>query len=216
MFACTELRSATNQLWPPSAPPNLCALGELCVEIPRCLSRTVALRLRLPRKLAKIDPFKSVPCALFHFPYPLGPLFATPTKTAGCGPTLPILELAARHASLATIFKFFLFILLRTLLRFFALLQNSTLLFSCHCALFVKKHSGGGGRESAPEVTLFRSRAHRTPRAASGHVPWRRASELLCGRAWLGASALRHGRRGFAWNLPVCGHRRELRGRSRA
>src|SRR5713101_9903099 len=95
MFACTELRSATNQLWPPSAPPNLCALGELCVEIPRCLSRTVALRLRLPRKLTKIDPFKSVPCALFHFPYPASPVFAILTQTAGCIPTIPTLELNA-------------------------------------------------------------------------------------------------------------------------
>jgi len=36
------------------------------------------------------------------------------------------------------------------------------------------------------EVILFGLRSHRTPHAASGHVLWRRASELLCGRAWLG------------------------------
>src|SRR5712664_856080 len=31
--------------------------------------------------------------ALFHFPYPVSPVFATLTKTAGCVPTIPILEL---------------------------------------------------------------------------------------------------------------------------
>src|SRR6266852_1140653 len=30
--------------------------------------------------------------ALFHFPYPVSPVFATLTKTAGCVPTIPILE----------------------------------------------------------------------------------------------------------------------------
>src|SRR5258708_39550352 len=38
--------------------------------------------------------------ALFHFPYPVSPVFATLTKTAGCVPTIPILELASRQSSL--------------------------------------------------------------------------------------------------------------------
>ncbi len=41
-------------------------------------------------------PFFSNTSALFHFPYPATPLFATLTKTAGCIPTIPILELATR------------------------------------------------------------------------------------------------------------------------
>src|SRR6267142_7226240 len=36
-------------------------------------------------------------CALFHFPYPVTPVFATHTKTAGCVPTIPILELVAAN-----------------------------------------------------------------------------------------------------------------------
>src|SRR5713226_7883273 len=39
-------------------------------------------------------------CALFHFPYPVSPVFATLTKTAGCVPTIPILELAVHRSSL--------------------------------------------------------------------------------------------------------------------
>src|SRR5229473_8246804 len=38
----------------------------------------------------------------------------------------------------------FLFIFLRTLLRFFAFMQNSTLLFSSGSALFTKNTRGGG------------------------------------------------------------------------
>jgi hypothetical protein len=37
-------------------------------------------------------PFLSTACALFQVPYPLSPLLATLTKTAGCHPTIPILE----------------------------------------------------------------------------------------------------------------------------
>src|SRR6266850_6272212 len=36
----------------------------------------------------------SCACALFHFPYPVSPLLATLTKTAGCVPTIPTLERA--------------------------------------------------------------------------------------------------------------------------
>src|SRR6266850_756060 len=38
-------------------------------------------------------PFLSCVYALFHFPYPATLVFATLTKTAGCVPTIPILEL---------------------------------------------------------------------------------------------------------------------------
>src|SRR3989442_11457495 len=61
--------------------------------------------------------------ALFHFPYPPSPLLATLTKTAGCVPTIPKLELVPRlpavagHLSLATLLKFSLFTFLRTLLH---------------------------------------------------------------------------------------------------
>jgi hypothetical protein len=51
-----------------------------------------------------------------------------------------------------------------------------------------EKHGGGG-----PRVTLFRSlrwrarsRSRRMRRGASGRVPWRQASKLLCGRVWPG------------------------------
>jgi len=84
---------------------------------PRTLAHKITLRSNLPRNLTQKTPFKSVPSALFHFPYPLSPLFATLTKTAGCIPTIPILELIPRHSSLSTAFKFFLFMLFRTLLR---------------------------------------------------------------------------------------------------
>src|SRR5712664_1062483 len=35
----------------------------------------------------------SIRCALFQVPYPVSPLLATHTKTAGCIPTIPIPEL---------------------------------------------------------------------------------------------------------------------------
>src|SRR5713226_602187 len=37
-------------------------------------------------------PLFSSTSALFHFPYPVSPAFATLTKTAGCIPTIPTLE----------------------------------------------------------------------------------------------------------------------------
>ncbi len=48
-------------------------------------------------KCAPANPFLSNVCALFHFPYPVTPVFATHTKTAGCVPTIPILELVAAN-----------------------------------------------------------------------------------------------------------------------
>src|SRR6267143_5369537 len=71
----------------------------------------------------------------FQVPYPATPLFATLTKTAGCVPTIPILELTNQESSSTPIPHSlhpipFPLILLRTLLRFFALRKNSTLFFS--------------------------------------------------------------------------------------
>src|SRR5712692_1713863 len=88
------------------------------------LAHTLAPLLHFPRRdenLVTEPPFSrplfSSTSALFHFPYPVTHLFVTLTKTAGCIPTIPNLELVARQASLGTLFKFFLFIFLRTLLH---------------------------------------------------------------------------------------------------
>ena len=48
---------------------------------------------RNARKALSASFLKSMASALFQVPYPVSPLFATHTKTAGCIPTLPILEL---------------------------------------------------------------------------------------------------------------------------
>ena len=48
-------------------------------------------------KCAPATPFLSRACVLFHFPYPVTPVFATHTKTAGCVPTIPILELVGAN-----------------------------------------------------------------------------------------------------------------------
>ena len=70
------------------------------LKSPCSLTPTATLRSITPRNLPKKTPSKSVPCALFHFPYPVSPVFATLTKTAGCVPTIPILELAVHRSSL--------------------------------------------------------------------------------------------------------------------
>jgi len=44
-------------------------------------------------KCGSATPFVYRSCALFHFPYPVSPLLATYTRTAGCISTLPILKL---------------------------------------------------------------------------------------------------------------------------
>src|SRR5882762_797196 len=70
----------------------------------------------------------------------LSPLDATLTRNRGSG--LP--HSGTRHSSLATAVKFFAFTLLRTLLHFSALAQNSTRFFPIASALFVQKHGGVG------------------------------------------------------------------------
>src|SRR5258708_1375789 len=44
--------------------------------------------------------------ALFHFPYPVSSLFATLTKTAGCVPTIPILELIPPVTTISAVLSF--------------------------------------------------------------------------------------------------------------
>jgi hypothetical protein len=97
----------------------------------------------------------------FQVPYAATPLFATLTKTAGvCTNNSQFGTLCSpRHASLAIALKSFPIRLFRTLLHFFALIQNSTLLFSNASALFAKKHRGGG-RELMLIDNLHRSTRH--------------------------------------------------------
>src|SRR5438034_11348977 len=47
--------------------------------------RSAATKGRSTFIRAKIDPLFSCSCTLFHFPYPVTPLFATLTKTTGVG-----------------------------------------------------------------------------------------------------------------------------------
>src|SRR5712664_4230040 len=69
----------------------------------------------------------------------------TSKKHRGWGPIHSNSKPATRHSPLGTLLKFFLFTSLRTLLRFFALRKNSTLLFSISSALFAENIRGGGG-----------------------------------------------------------------------
>jgi len=54
-------------------------------------------------------------CALFHFPYPVSPVFATLTRTAGVDTNNS--QLGTNLSSLAIGFKFFIFIFFRILLH---------------------------------------------------------------------------------------------------
>ena len=80
-------------LRPTSAPLHLRVLSDLCVEIPPSRGSRYRTSSKFPRNPAKKAPFKSALCALFKVPYPLSSLPATLTNTAGCAPTIPILEL---------------------------------------------------------------------------------------------------------------------------
>ncbi len=83
-------------------------------------------------------------CALTRLS-PATPLESALTKNrAGGREPLLVPELATHHVSLATILKFFLFTLLRTLLRSFARSQESSPFFSIDSALFCQKPPGGG------------------------------------------------------------------------
>src|SRR5882672_181343 len=56
-------------------------------------------------KCASATSFLSDSSALFHFPYPVSPVFATHTKTAGCVPTIPILELSDPRSFLSCTYE---------------------------------------------------------------------------------------------------------------
>src|SRR5882762_4212728 len=64
-----------------------------------------------------------------------------------------------RNSSLVTAVKFFAFTLLRTLLHFSALAQNSTRFFPIASALFVQKH-GGVGYALHPYFVTFLLHCH--------------------------------------------------------
>ena len=138
--------------------------ANFALKFPRPLTPTVTLHVKPPRNLAKETLFKSMPCALFHFPYPASPLFAALTKTAGVytnnshSGTQPPTVTSPIPYSLPPIP--FLFTFLRTLLHFFAFTQNPTPFFSCNSALFRKNTRGWG----TPSVQVFaRSRCQFRP-----------------------------------------------------
>src|SRR6266481_2869624 len=69
-------------------------------------SATHARFLLCDAKCCSATPLLSGDSALFHFPYPVSPVFATHTKTAGCVPTIPILELTAFHTTPILVLSF--------------------------------------------------------------------------------------------------------------
>src|SRR5260370_38653942 len=89
-------------------------------------------------------------------------------KQGGGREPLLVPELATHHVSLATILKFFLFTLLRTLLRSFARSQESSPFFSIDSALFCQKPPGGGA--AIPRAL----RASRRGRGASASLHFSR------------------------------------------
>src|SRR6266851_483683 len=98
--------------------------------------------------------------ALFQVPYLLSPLFAALTKTAGVCTNNSHSGTRRRQAAGLIPYPLhlipFLFIPLRTLLHFFALAQNSTLLFSSGSALFAKKPEWGCYEPNISAARLFR------------------------------------------------------------
>src|SRR5438445_12912537 len=107
-------------------------------------------------------------------------------KHRGCGGILPTLE---RHEpcclrELPTLLKFFLFMSLRTLLRFFASAKRSTLLFSSNSELFGKNTQGGVSESpflGRLDVGTFRC-AFWIPNGVTGRSPIRpiAAKRLWC------------------------------------
>src|SRR5713101_7424561 len=94
-------------------------------------------------------PLFSSTSALFHFPYPVTLLFATLTKTAGCIPTIPNLELATPQSLTLTgaegpsITRHAIQVLsFHILAHSFARTKTSTLFFSNTSTLFAQKHPG--------------------------------------------------------------------------
>src|SRR6266849_6231060 len=115
------------------------------------LSHTLAPLLHFPGRdenLVTETPFSrplfSSTSALFHFPYPVTPLFATPTKTAGCIPTIPILERVHPERSRRVARRNAQVLSFHILVHSFARTKTSILLFSSDSELFAQKHPGGG------------------------------------------------------------------------
>src|SRR6266436_6468135 len=90
---------------------------------------------------------------------PVTPVESALTKRWGVGVILATPEFATRHSSLPTMFKSFLFRLFHTLLRFFAPVKNSTLLFSSNSELFAENTRVWGRGVDLPnhKRVLFRS-----------------------------------------------------------
>jgi hypothetical protein len=101
--------------------------------------------LSTSQRLSHISIFRT----LFQVPYPVSPLLATLTKTAGVCTNNS--HSGARSSSLATALKFFLFTLLRTLLH---AAKTQLFCFQSFPNSFPKKHPGWG-------VPLFSARTAR-------------------------------------------------------
>ncbi len=148
MFATPHLRSATS-------PPSLCVLRELCVKIPPSLNSRCHTS---PKISAKLPPqkgrFKSVLYALFQVPYPLSPVFATLTRTAGCTPRIPILVQPERNCGKLAPRQCTQVLSFHILTNSFAHRKIISLVLSRTSALFGKKHPGVG-YPSASQVRHF-------------------------------------------------------------
>jgi hypothetical protein len=123
---------------------------------------------------------------LFQVPYPVSPVFATLTKTAGVctnnshsgSPECNRGELAAHHSRLySTPCPTDSCALFCSFLDFFASSKDSTRFFSCNSALFAQNTRGGGGivtrhfSPSALSVTIARlSVARRKPTCPVGKI----------------------------------------------
>ncbi len=118
-------------------------------------------------------PLFSSTSALFHFPYPVSPAFATLTKTAGCIPTIPTLErISFRPPAPSPAPYPYLSrakprdsLSFHTLAHSFARIKITTLLFSCASALFAQNNRGWGYLPSLPSP--------RRLAAAGLHLPGR-------------------------------------------
>ncbi len=149
-------------------------------------------------KLLKSSSLFSRACALFHFPYPVSPVFATLTRTAGVytnnshsgthnyfdrGATrfvrsaqsrsLGLIAFLSRHSALATRLKSFIFISFRTLLH-----SRKDQLFSFHALPVSLAKTPGGGRRSIRRLTRnIRKGQEIAPDWAAGFpdpFPWQR------------------------------------------
>src|SRR6266568_5080447 len=103
-----------------------------------CASSRHFLTHKSRAKLLEFRSLLSTACALFHFPYPINPVFATLTRTAGVYTNNS--QLGTNLSPLATAFKFFLFTLFHTLLR-----SSKTQLFSFHAVPHSLRKTPGVG-----------------------------------------------------------------------